>query len=554
MWLVVVDTTQIQPYIFGSNRLRENVGGSYLVDMTTRDWAFEAVKKAAPAKNNIGPDNVLRDEAHIEDGLEAEVMYAGGGNFVALFDDIEPVKRFQTSLSRHVLEEAPGLQLVIAQRELDWHEHALREKLNEVWSMLEEQKRNRVWPAPLLGLSVTAACRSTGLPATGIVPGIGSDPGYLASDEIRAKVEVAWPRSIGESAADERLRKTIKLQETYRYPADFENLGGTVGEYSYIAIVHADGNGMGQCIRDIVNTHKTKGENRDLVLALRHFSREVQQAAVRSLQAALGALTRQIREKDSGEWIVYEPNRKLSIQVRLAQDKDGRFFIPFRPIVFGGDDVTFVCDGRLGLSLATAYLREFERQTAAARLGKEGGGLTACAGVAIVKSHYPFARAYALAADELTRSAKKYRRRENIPGSCLDWHFALSGLSGSIEEIRTREYRVADGSLTLRPVTLEDNPAQAARAWPVVLRGIQAFQQEEWAGRRNKVKALRDALREGSNAVEHFRKAFNNSAALPEILSGRSDWRATGWHGNVCGYSDAIELADWFLPLEGGER
>ncbi len=47
MWLVVVDTMQIQPYIFGSNRLRENVGASYLVDAATRDWAFEAVEKAA---------------------------------------------------------------------------------------------------------------------------------------------------------------------------------------------------------------------------------------------------------------------------------------------------------------------------------------------------------------------------------------------------------------------------------------------------------------------------------------------------------------------------
>jgi hypothetical protein len=30
MHLVVVDTAQIQPYIFGSNRLRENIGASHL--------------------------------------------------------------------------------------------------------------------------------------------------------------------------------------------------------------------------------------------------------------------------------------------------------------------------------------------------------------------------------------------------------------------------------------------------------------------------------------------------------------------------------------------
>ncbi len=75
MWLVVVDTMQIQPYIFGSNRLRENIGASYLVDAATGDWAFEAVKEVAPGNDNIGPGNKLRDDVQIENGLDAEVLY-----------------------------------------------------------------------------------------------------------------------------------------------------------------------------------------------------------------------------------------------------------------------------------------------------------------------------------------------------------------------------------------------------------------------------------------------------------------------------------------------
>ena len=86
MWLVVVDTTQIQSYIFDSNRLSENVGASYLVDAATGDWALEAVKKVAPG-NNIGRENNLVDGAWIENGLDAEVLYSGGGNFVVLFSD-----------------------------------------------------------------------------------------------------------------------------------------------------------------------------------------------------------------------------------------------------------------------------------------------------------------------------------------------------------------------------------------------------------------------------------------------------------------------------------
>lgn len=545
MWLVVVDTMQIQPYIFGSNRLRENVGASYLVDAATGDWAFEAVKEVAHGKNNIGPRNNLIDDKWIENGLDAEVMYSGGGNFVVLFDGFEKVKKFNYNLSQRVLQEAPGLQLMIAQREMQWSEHVLRDTLNEVFRMLGMQKRNHIWSAPLLGLSVTASCSSTGLPATKVVKGIGGEPGYLASDEIQAKVDIARPKQNNPGAADLRLQEAIKLSQ-YSYPSDFEDLGATEGEYSHIAIVHADGNGMGQRIRDIGDKYATPDKNRDFVLELRNFSINVKNATKKALKAVLDKLVAQIVDEDGDKVIVHRVSRNMSIQIKRASGERG-YYIPFRPIVFGGDDVTFVCDGRLGLSLATTYLREFERHTIG--LGKDNGRLTACAGVAIIKSHYPFARAYALAA-ELTSSAKRYRRDNDIAGSCLDWHFALSGLGGSIKEIRRREYEVSTGSLTLRPVTLEANFRHAQHAWPVVLRGIQAFQKEEWAEHRNKIKALRDALREGPSAVQHFVVAFNK-AGLPSVLPEMQDWPSTGWQGSSCGYFDAIELADWFIPLEG---
>jgi len=41
--LTAIDTTQIQGYIFGSNRLQENIGGSELVEMATRQWVYEAL-------------------------------------------------------------------------------------------------------------------------------------------------------------------------------------------------------------------------------------------------------------------------------------------------------------------------------------------------------------------------------------------------------------------------------------------------------------------------------------------------------------------------------
>lgn len=56
--------------------------------------------------------------------------------------------------------------------------------------------------------------------------------------------------------------------------------------------------------------------------------------------------------------------------------------LPIRPIILGGDDITFVCPGRVGLQYA-ARLMDLLSEDPADRF-------TCCAGVAIVPAKYPF--------------------------------------------------------------------------------------------------------------------------------------------------------------------
>lgn len=571
MYLIIVDTTQIQPYIFGSNRLRENIGGSHLVAQATGHWALQAV----PCPNNINGDGTLDPNRVIMDmhggptELNAEVLYAGGGNVVVLFRDEEQAKAFTRKLSRTVLEKAPGLQLVIAGTPFTWGSDVLTDKVDEVFRVLAERKRAQALRTPLLGLGVTVPCQSTGLPATRMVR-IGDDV-YPASAEICAKLAVAQPQGGKRSEADERIMGLLcrpdekadftSFDDHYCFPSEFDDLGRSVGEYSYVAVVHADGDGMGAHIRDITDGFRAKEMSREYIIALREFSTKLSTAATRALQETLQLLVRRI---EAGHGVILhnpaKPRHEQLTEIRLKR-VDGKWVLPFRPLVLGGDDITFVCDGRLGLSLATAYLEQFQRQTEAVNLLGEGKGATACAGIAIVKAHYPFARAYHLA-ETLCVSAKKLGReiKENYPVvSCLDWHFARSGLTGELEEMRAAQYHTKDGSLALRPVTLTENPLRPVRAWPVVAEGIRVFQEDEaWAGRRNKAKALRDALRQGPDEVEKFLALFGLDQ-LPELPANIADtYRKKGWDGKgfrngsldgYCCYFDALELADWFMPL-----
>jgi len=556
MYLIVVDTMRIQPYIFGSNRLRENLGASYLVAQATEDWA----KKHIPKPNNLkseGTYNPLADSPFNTERIEtnpqlaAEVIYAGGGNFVALIRDESDANKFVRGLSRQVLEDAPGLQLLIDCRPFEW-QRSLVQTMRDAFESLGEQKRKRLQTAPLLGLGVTAPCQGTGLPAVEWVKPRNDEAGYPASPEICAKLNAV-------DAANDKLKKLFGdlLKEKYEFPFDLDRMGRSEGEFSHIAIVHADGDSMSERFRAIGEKHMLPEKNRDYALAVRELSEKVKQNSRDALRNLVDKLIKRIDPNE--KTITYSVDGRRITKIELQKSKEGKQrWLPFRPIVFGGDDVTFVCDGRLGLALAAEYLQLF--QTANKDLGA-----TACAGIAVIKTHYPFARGYALA-DELCQSAKGYRATLAEQSACMDWHFALSGLAGDLDEIRAREYKTRDGWLHLRPVSLTTQEPPPLQSWQATEKFTLEFQGKDWMTRRNKAKALRDALRQGGTAVTRFRNLYlrkedqaellpDGFAKHPQQANTNEAIQETGWAKFAMGdaravYFDALELADWYVPLE----
>ena len=515
--LLAVDTAGIQSYIFGSNRLKDNIGASYLVKQATEDWAFEALNISAPNNN-------LQRDGQIElDGLDAEVLYAGGGNFIALFHDAQAAKNFTRSISKNVLLEAPGLRLDVYQEPYDWNgDVPLGVAVKKLLTNMKIARGKKAASAPLLGLGVTVMCQSTTLPAVALD---GDDP---VSAEVFSKREAA-------DAANNWLRYELPPGDGYEYPFDLDNLGRSSGERSYIAVVHADGNGMGQLIRDI----GTEMVNRHYIERMREFSERVKNISKMAMNSVIDLL-----KKKTLEDIKIAGTRTVSDLEFCWNDKTKRLILPIRPLVFGGDDTTFVCDGRLGLSLATAYLRTFENEA-------KIYGLSACADIAIVKSHYPFARAYQLS-EELCDEAKAYRRAHfRDGGGALDWYFTSGGLYDDLEAMREREYTTRHGSLTLRPVSLGGEGHE--RSWNEIERLTDTFQ-AQWSNKRNKAKAFRDALREGPDAVQRFKTIYidkkEESDSDTPIIPSLAGYEQTGWKDMLCGYFDAIELMDIHIPLQ----
>ncbi len=561
-YLVFVETASNQTYIFGSNRLKENVGASQLVAMATEDWPFEILRNLKVNHNLLDTFSHEHgfynpDVAINENTLDVEVIYASGGNFVALFRHQNLAQEFTRRLSRKVLISAPGVQLIIAHEPFNWRTQLLNEAVGNIKTIAK--KRMTCVSLPLLGLGITQMCASTSLPAVQLKPYSDANRDALQpmSAEIKAKHE-----GVTQQLARQKLRDIIGDQ--YHYREDLGELGISEGERSYMAVVHADGNGIGAALRCFL---AQSPDNRSYIKNMRTFSLALNQVARTALRSMIDVL-----KPFHKEGKIPAPNGS-SVSLR-KDEKDGRFILPLRPIVFGGDDVTFVSEGRLGLFLARTYLAAFE---AAAQADSILGPykITASAGVAIVKLKYPFARAYDLV-DELTASAKSLRKnpdgtdklikdkdgKDNPIKSTLDWYFATGGLYGDLKTMRKHEYHVTAGSLTLRPIVLSEDQ-DALHNWDVIEKGLKAFQSETWADRRNKSKGLYKALRKGEIDVQRFLQVYDLVHDMPDLGIGQ-EHQKMGWVKNVaanaakyekiCVYFDALELMDIYAPVlvQGG--
>ena len=557
--LTMLDTSGIQPYIFGSNRLQENIGASEIVYRATTLWAFDALDKAG-LKHNVRVKDRSVGEWAIDDArvletdpnLDVEVVYAGGGNTMLMFRLPKQAKAFTKALTARMLRDAPGLTVAVRHIAMDWEGDKLPSKRNELLRELAAHKQSRLPSSPFLGLSVNAVCESTGLVAVrtteGTVEVEGKEVRLKLSDEEETRLvsqevvaKLGW-RNLASKRLTEQVGESIRHANGYIYefPSDIDKLGRIMGEESYVAVVHADGNRMGEHIAKMdEGIHWTNGigrANRAYIEKVRTFSMAVEAASRQALQSIVTSICRNIG------WNAEKKCNMVADEVPI----EGHY-LPFRPLVFGGDDVTFLCNAQLGLSVATAYLAEFEK--AAAQHGLDD--THACAGVAMVKMHYPFARAYALSS-QLCDSAKSYVRKEfpNQDQSALDWHFAISGLSGSLDAIRQREYTVSNGSLLMRPLRLREGNEQDGRYWENgIAKVIETFQQDViWTKRRNKVKGLREPLRSGPLAVASYRRNYRLQP-LPALLPGDTQHCENGWSGKQCVYFDAIELLDHHVPL-----
>ncbi len=394
----------IQGFIFQTNALREIAGGSELVEQICTGLFAKAV--------NTNEEKLKKDP---------NVIVTAAGNIKYVFDDEEKCKNLVLKFPKTVMEFAPGI--TISQAVVKVEGEIGKQHIDELERRLRVQRNKPMRPFDV-GLMAMERIRKTGLPAVKEAPVKGEltiiDAGTRAKIKIRS-------RRVLESFVGDYNESQI--------PWNMEDIPKTLSEnYSWLAVIHADGNNMGSALQKLADATKSK-EGKDFIQIFRQFSLDLDKA---TQEAACEAYKE-----------VYKPKTNEKI--------------PFRPIVLGGDDLTIVCRGDLALPFTKLFLKSFKKKTdgifgTISNIEQKENHLTACAGIAYIKENYPFHYGYHLA-ETLCGEAKKAAKENLDDGkttpSCLMFHKVQDSFVEDFREIRERELKAGDIRFDFGPYYLE---------------------------------------------------------------------------------------------------
>ena len=375
----------IQSFIFQTNALKEIAGASELVEQICTVQFSNA--------------------AQIEDLInDKNAIVTAAGNIKYVFDSEDQCRKVVLSFPKQIMEFAPGITISQAVVRIADGEIS-KNHIDELERKLRTQRNKQFRPFDV-GLMAVNRSRKTGLPA--VEERAIKEKLTVIDKGTSCKLEVKTKRVLKSFFID--LNKD-------RIPREMEDMTQSKSEsYSWLAVIHADGNNMGLKMQEMAN--EIELSNIGLYAEkFRAFSNALDQATKVAAQNAYSS---------------------------LFFDKSN--YEPCRPIVIGGDDLTLIIRADLALEFTRSFLEKFEVETKnrfkELNIKALQHGLTACAGIAFIKENYPFHYGYHMAeklCGEAKKAAKFGLKNDDLTPSCLMFHKVQASFVEEYTEIREKE-------------------------------------------------------------------------------------------------------------------
>lgn len=356
----------IQEYIFKTNKLRDIVGASEII----KSFAEKFEKK-------------------VNKGI---IILNAAGNFKAVFDSKEDMKELVNSFTKEIMQDAYGITISQAVLEVKNKNDITKEEYKELDDRLKIQRNKPTIPLDM-AISILEHTPTTSRPVSDF-----SKKGEkldISTYQKQQKYAEWFKEKRRENPAIEEIKEISHLSNNK----------------NKIAVIHADGNGLGKLVPQLKNK-------------ISSFSKKLDNATKESFKKAQNGYENKIREA-----------------------------------ILGGDDLTIICNADVALDFIQKYLKYFEEETS--KIDELKGltdKLTACAGISYCNDKYPFHYAIELA-EELCSVAKNKSNRE---ASCIVFHNIQSSNFQSWEKFEEDElsvyYQDKTIKFTFAPYYLNKSP------------------------------------------------------------------------------------------------
>ena len=306
----------IQDFIFKTNKLKEIIGASKIIeDMDSKDFQTEYNLKEKPEK-----------------------LLQAAGNIRLRFNNKEDLEKVVRNFPKDIMLKAYGI--TISQAVVKYTNNYKKDSL-ELEKKLKIQRNKVSFPLDF-HFNILKQNPRTALP-------------LVNKDEDKATKQKVEKFQLFADKQKKENRNTI---------FDIENLSNYKNK---IAIIHADGNGLGNIVKELNENEIIK------------FSKDLDEATRKAHKLASEGIEK------------------------------------IREVILGGDDLTVIIDANEALKFTKIFLEEFEKNSK--KIYKDFD-LTACAGITYCNEKYPFHYAVKLA-EELCSHAKKdskdFAKEKNLP-------------------------------------------------------------------------------------------------------------------------------------------
>ncbi len=400
MILTIYDISGIQSFIFATNKLKEIIGASIIVN--------KILHREIPRLFGEAEDDWAENEFTFDSHDKTKTIYIGGGNALVMYDSPETERNMTRKLQERFFHLAGGgIRLCSASIEADLS-LTLKENQARLMPILAENKYRTSNPLAARGISINAHDNQTFEPLLLFDKVYSSHTTYCKLNAYKEGHKTAFSELMPDN------RKLIFVKDIDFYKKEDKE--------KFLAVIHIDGNTMGIRIREFVD--KLKGNLIDDLNQLKTLSAEINGKFKNALSKTISEL---YSNTDNDE-------------------------ILFRPIIADGDDITVICAGSDAFNVVSTFIRNLEAENLTDNMA-----FTVGAGIAFVKFGYPFYDAYEIA-EQCCKNAKvKTLSREQQYKSSIDFQICYSGITTDISHYRARYFTFINNkekyNLLLRPYT-----------------------------------------------------------------------------------------------------